>query len=88
MELRSLADEPRAAVIALRRQYEQEVISILRDGMATGAFLPRDATVSAFAIIGMLTSVCQWYRPGGRLGADEIVAIHRDIVLAATLAKT
>jgi hypothetical protein len=51
--------------------------------MATGVFAKGDATVTAFAIIGMLTSVCQWYRPGGRLQADAIIALHRDLVLAA-----
>jgi len=85
MELRSLADEPRAIVLALRRAYEHEIIAILTDGMAAGVFAMRDAAVSSFAIIGMLTSVCQWYRPGGRLKADDIVAIHRDIVLQAVL---
>ncbi len=83
MELRSLAEEPRAAVLALRRAYEREVVAILTDGMAADVFTTRDAAISSFAIIGMLTSVCQWYRPGGRLGADDIVAIHRDIVLQA-----
>ena len=83
MELRSLGDEPRASVLALRRDYEREVVAILEAGMATGVFTASDPKVTAFAIIGMLTSVCQWYRPGGRLGADDIIVIHRDLVLAA-----
>jgi len=83
MELRSMAEEPGARVRSLRRAYEHEVVAILTAGMQAGDFVARDASVSAFAIIGMLTSVCQWYRPHGRLGPDEIVAIHRDIVLQA-----
>ena len=65
MELRSLAEEPRAQVLALRQAYEREVVGILTAGMAAGVFAASDAAVSSFAIIGMLTSVCQWYRPGG-----------------------
>ncbi len=81
MELRSLSPEPRATVVALRRAYERELVAILADGMAVGLFPLQDASVGAFAIIGMLTSVCQWYRPGGRLDPDEIVALHRNLVL-------
>ncbi len=87
MELRSLAEEPRSRVLALRRAYQREVVAILEAGMTIGAFAPGDPKVTAFAIIGMLTSVCQWYRPGGRLGAGEIIAIHRDLVLAAVKPK-
>jgi AcrR family transcriptional regulator len=83
MELRSLAEEPRAHVLSLRKDYEREVIAILKAGMASGIFAARDPAATAYAIIGMLTSVCQWYRPGGRLSADAIVAIHRDLVIAA-----
>ena len=83
MELRSLSDEARLRVLALRQSYETLVSAILSEGMAAGIFAVRDAKVSSFAIIGMLTSVCQWYRPGGRLGPDAIIAIHRDLVLQA-----
>ncbi len=83
MELRSLSDEARMRVLALRQAYETLVSTILSEGMASGIFAVRDAKVSSFAIIGMLTSVCQWYRPGGRLGPDAIIAIHRDLVLQA-----
>jgi AcrR family transcriptional regulator len=83
MELRSLSENPRGQVLTLRKAYERELIAILEAGMAEGQFALTDAAVSAYAVIGMLTSVCQWYRPGGRLKSDEIIAIHRDLVLAA-----
>lgn len=82
MEIRSLPEGGRVEVLALRQAYEAEVVAILADGMAAGVFAERDARVSAYAIIGMLTSVCQWYRPNGRLGPDEIITIHRDLVMA------
>jgi AcrR family transcriptional regulator len=86
MEIRSLVDEARSRVLALRQAYETEVVSIVADGVAAGVFADRDPRVTAFAIIGMLTSVCQWYRPTGRLGPDEIIALHRDLVMAGVRA--
>lgn len=86
MEIRSLAEAARREVLALRQAYEAEVVAILADGMATGVFTERDPRVSAYAIIGMLTSVCQWYRPNGRLGPDDIIGIHRDLVMAGVRA--
>jgi AcrR family transcriptional regulator len=81
MELRSLDVGPRDKVIALRASYERVLIDILKDGMADGVFAQRDASVSAYALIAMLTGVCQWYSPGGRLTPDAIVDIHRDLVM-------
>ncbi len=85
MEIRSLPETARAEVLALRQAYEAEVVAILAAGMAAGVFAGRDARVSAYAIIGMLTSVCQWYRPNGRLKPDEIIAVHRDLVMAGVM---
>jgi hypothetical protein len=65
----------------MRRAYERRLIEIIEDGMAKGAFATTDARVAAFAILALLTGVCTWYRPTGRLGRDEIVAVHTRLVL-------
>ncbi len=82
MEIRSLEDEHRGQVVAMRRRYEGLLDTILRDGAAAGAFKVVDPRVSTYAIISMLTGICMWYRPDGRLSQDELVAIYTDLVTA------
>jgi len=80
-ELRSLEPANYAAVVALRRTYERRLNDIVDAGVASGAFAVGDARVATFAILALLTGVCTWYRPNGRLGRDQIVAVHTGLVL-------
>lgn len=80
-ELRSLDPANYQAVVAMRRAYERRLIAIIEDGVAQGVFAKTDAPVAAFAILALLTGVCTWYRPTGRLDRDEIVAVHTRLVL-------
>ncbi|OYX71597.1 MAG: TetR family transcriptional regulator, partial [Rhizobiales bacterium 32-66-11] len=67
MEIRSLDDAHRAVVVEMRRNYEGLLEQILREGAAQGAFRVSEPRVSTYAIISMLTGICMWYRPDGRL---------------------
>ncbi len=80
-ELRSLEPANYQAVVAMRRAYERRLIEIVEDGIARRIFAPTDARVAAFAILALLTGVCTWYRPTGRLSREEIVAVHTRLVL-------
>lgn len=80
-ELRSLEPANHAAIMALRQGYEQRLSAILAEGSALGLFVVEDVPVTTYAILAMLTGVTAWYRPGGRLDAEAIVAIHRRLVL-------
>ena len=80
-EIRSLEPANRAAVVALRRRYEAVLEEILEAGRGAGLFRNADVHVTAFAILAMLTGICQWYRPDGRLGEDELVATHVALVM-------
>lgn len=80
-ELRSLEPENRGIVIALRRRYEAHLVEILDAGKADGTLRVDDARVTAYALIAMLTGVCNWYRPDGRLTQDAIVNMHLNLVL-------
>ncbi|MCE7795696.1 TetR/AcrR family transcriptional regulator [Sphingobium sufflavum] len=75
-ELRSLSDENKPAIVALRRAYEAPLIAILEDGVAEGAFVLADSHVTAFAMLSMLTGVCTWYDRHGPRQRDEIIAMH------------
>ena len=47
---------------------------------AMGDFAIEDVSVTAMAIIGMMTGVTTWYRFGGRLDAEEIEHIYVNLV--------
>jgi AcrR family transcriptional regulator len=80
-ELRAL-DPPNAAVIlGLRHDYEARLIALLEEGVAAGLLTIEDVRVAAYAMLAMLTGVCTWYHPTGRLGRDEIVAVHVALAL-------
>ncbi len=79
-ELRSLEPENYAAIVALRRVYEQQLIGILEQGAASGEFVVGDAQVAAFGILAMLTGVCTWFRPDGRLTTQQVIAVYTEMV--------
>jgi len=80
-ELRSLEPENRAVITELRRDYENRLAIILADGAESGVFAIPDVPVATFAMLSLLTGVVSWYRPYGRLNEDQVVAIHRQLVL-------
>ncbi|NPU15040.1 TetR/AcrR family transcriptional regulator [Bradyrhizobium sp. 83012] len=87
-ELRSLDPRNYEAVVALRGAYEQRLAEILTDGVAEGVFDVDDVQVATFAIIALLTGLCSWYRPGGRLTKDAIIAAHEKLVLSGVMPRS
>ena len=84
-ELRSLEPRNYEAIVALRGAYEQRLAGILADGAAKGVFQVADVQVATFAIIALLTGLCTWYRPGGRLTREAIVQAHEKLVLSGVM---
>ena len=80
-ELRSLEPNHYEEIVALRRQYERHLIQILQQGEAMGRFRFGDASVAAYGILAMLTGVCTWFRPHGRLSKEQVIATYSDMVL-------
>ncbi len=81
-ELRSLDSKNYQAVVALRSAYEGRLSDILSHGVARGVFEVVDVQVATFAILSLLTGICNWYRPGGRLTREAIIAAHEKLVLS------
>jgi AcrR family transcriptional regulator len=80
MELRNLDPANFATIEALRRDYENQLESILQRGQASGEFAVPDTKLATMAIIAMLTGVTTWYREGGRLDRDAIQGIYWNMV--------
>jgi AcrR family transcriptional regulator len=51
------------------------MVETIEDGMRQGIFRRGNATITAFAMIGMVTSAARWYQSTGPLTIDEIAAI-------------
>jgi len=83
MELRSLSPENRRQIALLRRRYEQALEAILAAGEAEGVMHVPDLRLATMALIAMLTGVTNWYREGGRLDQERVVAIYWDLVRGA-----
>jgi AcrR family transcriptional regulator len=79
-ELRSLESKNYEIVVGLRQQYERKLIGILDDGVASGRFTVADTTVAAYGILAMLTGVCTWFKPAGRLSKEEVTGIYTGMV--------
>ncbi|MDJ0820776.1 MAG: TetR/AcrR family transcriptional regulator [Paracoccaceae bacterium] len=86
MELRNLEPANFDEIEALRRTYEDELETILRDGTAAAEFAVPDTRLATFAVIAMLTGVNTWYRAGGRLSSADVQDIYWNMVRRAVAA--
>lgn len=83
MELRNLTPENRRQIAGLRRRYEAALERILVAGEAEGSMRIPDRRLATMALIAMLTGVTNWYRDGGRLDQEKVVAIYWSMVRRA-----
>lgn len=81
MELRSLDEENYRMVTRLRSEYERRVRQIIEDGVKEGIFKVSDCNLTTKALISMLTGICTWYQPTGRLGLEELERQHVELSL-------
>lgn len=83
MELRNLSPENHGRIVAMRREYEDALEAVLRAGQASGEMRVPDTRLATLALIGMLTGVTNWYRDGGRLDREKLIAIYWDLARGA-----
>lgn len=87
MELRSLAPAHYRTITALREEYAQLLQSIIEDGVAQGVFTAPQPRVVTLVMLGMLSGVCNWYRPSGAMSAEDMMALHVDLAFRSLGAK-
>jgi len=80
-ELRALDATNYARIVAMRADYEARFMALLEEGAGSGELDIADIPVTAFALLAMLTGICTWYRPGGRLNKAELVTLHTELAL-------
>lgn len=84
---KSLNQDQHERFQGLRRDWLDIVRQILRNGIAEGSFRSLDVTPTAFVLSTMLDSVVVWYKPDGRLGPKEVVALYEDLVMSMVADK-
>jgi AcrR family transcriptional regulator len=78
-----LPEDRFAEVNALQVEFRNYITGVIEQGIKNGVFRPLDATVAAFAVIGMVGWTYQWFTPGGRYTMDDLAGIYTDLALAA-----
>jgi len=87
-EWRYLSDHLRSVVQAKRDHYEGMIGTIVTEGVASGEF--RSDADARFAVLLVLSAgnwVYEWYRPGGRLGPQEIGEKFADLIVSGLKTK-
>jgi AcrR family transcriptional regulator len=80
LRLRGNSEVERAA-LARRRAFDQRVTALVQGAQADGLIRNNvDAAVATRLIFGMINSLVEWYRPGGR---EDSEAIARDVLSVA-----
>ena len=80
-ELRSLEPEARQRVIGKRDEVQDFFAVVVDGGNDAGVFAVARPHATSRALASMCVAVSSWYRRDGELGAEEIVAIYRDLGL-------
>ncbi|SFF32448.1 transcriptional regulator, TetR family [Actinacidiphila alni] len=80
-ELGALAEEHHAEIVALRRQSEDAIRSIIKDGVTAGEFDVPEISGTTLAVLSLCIDVARWFNPLGRRTPDEVGALYADLVL-------
>lgn len=86
-ELEGLTPERRGQIIARQRAYVDFLRTTLEGLSREGKLRSVDPTVAAFGLLGMILWISRWYRPDGRLSADQVVDEITKLGLAAVEAR-
>lgn len=81
-EASSLSPDRLQEILADRDSYEHSLRKVIEAGQAEGTFAPHlDPVLTAIAILAILNSVQQWYRPDGPRSFDDVVNTFTDLIL-------
>jgi AcrR family transcriptional regulator len=72
LEYRSLSPELQRRHIPRRDRYEELWRELLLEGQQAGVFHLDDLAMASRAMLGAMSWTVTWYRPDGKLSADEI----------------
>jgi AcrR family transcriptional regulator len=78
---RHVSAHQRKQLLTVQRRYFNLLKSAIEEGQAAGLFRVLDSTVTTFAILAIGDHVPRWYRVGGRLDIEQIVALNVQLAM-------
>jgi TetR/AcrR family transcriptional regulator, cholesterol catabolism regulator len=84
-ESSALKGRYRDRINARKKRYVKFLEKTFRDLIKAGAARRIDPSVAAFAMLGMINWIYQWYRPGGRLDDTALAEALADMFLGGIL---
>ena len=83
-EEKNLEPADREKIQNMRREFDRKLTGLLDQGVAKGEFNIEETPLAALAIGGIASWASVWFRPGGRLAAQDIAGRMADFMLAMT----
>jgi len=80
-EYRNLPPEHLVEALTVRKHYEQVLMQIVEDGIASGEFRAVNVKMAVFGMLGMLNWTHQWFSPGGSFSSNEVATTLADFAL-------
>lgn len=87
MELRSLSASHYRTIANLREEYARVLQGLIEEGVKQGVFTAPEPRVTSLIMLGMLSGVCNWYQPGGKMSARHITELHTELAFRMLGAK-
>jgi AcrR family transcriptional regulator len=81
-ELRGLTGAHYREIVNKRDEYEMIFQDLIAQGTGEGVFADADVKILSYAILTLCTAGAGWYKPGGRLTADEIADIYENFIIS------
>jgi AcrR family transcriptional regulator len=78
---RSLEPATRAQDLAGRREMEETVRNMIREGQADGTLRKCDVTIIARTLFGAFNGIARWYRPTSSLSPMALADAYLDIIV-------
>lgn len=72
LDLQALSPALLRKVIARRDRFDRGLRAIIQEGIDEGLFMPVDAKLVAFAIMGAVNWIPKWFNPAGAATSDQI----------------
>ena len=79
-ELGALGPEHYREIVALRRQSEDAIRSIIKDGVTAGEFDVPEIPGTTLAVLSLCIDVARWFNVEGPRTPDEVGALYADLV--------
>jgi AcrR family transcriptional regulator len=82
----TLTGEAREYIDQRKKQYVRFIESAFTEAVKLGRMRPLEPTIVAFSFLGMVLWVYKWFKPDGRLSAEQIIEGMVDLFFAGLAA--